>query len=160
MKKLGILVLTLVLALGAIGVGYAAWSQPLTIGANVTAASFDVNFTLATSPDAPLGGTATNVITGGVGKEATITLTNAYPNYEGDFMLTVTNNGSVPVTLVLTGGPDSLGVFSASDDPDAAIPAGGTFVYTITATVPDWVDAGNSGASASVTYTIVAAQAT
>ena len=35
MKKVGLLILALVMALGALGVGYAYWTQPVTIYANV-----------------------------------------------------------------------------------------------------------------------------
>jgi len=42
MKKIGLLALALVLALGALGVGYAAWTDTVTITGNVTTGTVDV----------------------------------------------------------------------------------------------------------------------
>ena len=39
MKKIGLIAIIVVLALGIIGVGYAAWSQVLNINGNVTTAT-------------------------------------------------------------------------------------------------------------------------
>ncbi|GAI88098.1 unnamed protein product, partial [marine sediment metagenome] len=44
MKKLGLLCLTLVLALGTLGVGYAMWSDTLTITGDVNTGEFIVVF--------------------------------------------------------------------------------------------------------------------
>jgi hypothetical protein len=163
MKKMGLIILVVVLAMGAIGAGYAAWQQTLTINGSVTAATFDVNFTNATASAAPTGGTSTNVISapGPTGKIATITVTNAYPGYTGTYTLTVTNGSTIPVTLVLSGPTgDTLNLFSASANPTAAIAANGTFVYTITVAIPNtWTGATNSAATETVSYSITASQA-
>jgi predicted ribosomally synthesized peptide with SipW-like signal peptide len=43
MKKIGLLCLALVLALGALGVGYAAWTDQITINGTVNTGSLDIN---------------------------------------------------------------------------------------------------------------------
>jgi len=43
MKKIGLLCLALVLALGALGVGYAAWTDTITIEGTVNTGSVDIN---------------------------------------------------------------------------------------------------------------------
>jgi hypothetical protein len=164
MKKIGLIILVVVMAMGAIGAGYAAWQQTLNIGGSVNAATFDVNFTTATASTAPTGGTSTAVISvpgPTSGKTATITVTNAYPGYTGTYALTVTNNSSIPVTLALSGPTgDTLNLFSATTNPTGAIAASGTFTYTITVAIPNtWTGVANSGASENVAYTILASQA-
>jgi len=52
MKKIGLIALIVVLSLGIIGVGYAAWSQTLTLTGTVNAGKFDVEFANAVSNDA------------------------------------------------------------------------------------------------------------
>lgn len=52
MKKIGLLCLALVLALGALGVGFAHWSQTITIDQTVTTGEVKVGvFGVATDPD-------------------------------------------------------------------------------------------------------------
>jgi predicted ribosomally synthesized peptide with SipW-like signal peptide len=51
MKKIGLIALIVVLSLGIIGVGYAAWSQTLTLTGTVNAGKFDVQFANAVSND-------------------------------------------------------------------------------------------------------------
>jgi len=45
MKKIGILILTLVFALGAVGVGYAMWSDTISISGTVKTGSLDLDIT-------------------------------------------------------------------------------------------------------------------
>jgi predicted ribosomally synthesized peptide with SipW-like signal peptide len=52
MKKIGLIALIVVLSLGIIGVGYAAWTQTLNVSGTVTAATFGVKFENAASNDA------------------------------------------------------------------------------------------------------------
>jgi predicted ribosomally synthesized peptide with SipW-like signal peptide len=162
-KKIGLIAIIVVLALGVIGVGYAAWTQVLNVSGSVTAATFSVYFNNATAPTAPTGGTATDVISvpgPTTGTTATLAVTNAYPGWTGNFVLTVKNNSSIPVTLALSGPTgDTYGLFSASGNPSGSIAAGATFDYTITATVPGWTGNTNSGVTDTVSYTITATQA-
>jgi predicted ribosomally synthesized peptide with SipW-like signal peptide len=51
MKKIGLIALIVVLALGIIGVGYAAWSQTLTATGTVNSGTFKADFTTAVTDD-------------------------------------------------------------------------------------------------------------
>jgi hypothetical protein len=52
MKKIGLIAIVVVLALGIIGVGYAAWSQSITVSGTANVGSFGVKFENAASNDA------------------------------------------------------------------------------------------------------------
>ena len=43
MKKIGLLALAIVLALGALGIGYAAWTDTITINGTVNTGTVDIN---------------------------------------------------------------------------------------------------------------------
>ena len=47
MKKIGLIALIVVLSLGIIGVGYAAWSQALRTTGTVNSGTFKADFTTA-----------------------------------------------------------------------------------------------------------------
>jgi hypothetical protein len=49
MKKVGLLILALVVALGALGAGYAAWSESITVTGTVSAGNLDVDFAVASN---------------------------------------------------------------------------------------------------------------
>ena len=49
MKKIGIFVLVAVIALGALGIGYAAWTQSLNIKGTVETANFEVDMNNGTA---------------------------------------------------------------------------------------------------------------
>lgn len=128
MKKIGILCLALVLALGSLGIGYAHWSETLEIAGTVSTGDIDPKFSEAESND---GGTeldpgergywnvnATNTWEGSrytqnVGqtvedipsnpaghKLLTITANNTYPSYYANVMFKIVNEGTVPVALI------------------------------------------------------------
>jgi hypothetical protein len=156
MKKIGFIILAVVLALGAVGAAYAAWSQTLTVGVNATTAKFDVNFTAKADPTAPTGGSAISNISNP--KAATIAVTNAYPNYTGSFKLTVTNNGTIPVNAVLSEVTDTGSLFEATPA-TALIQAGASQDYTVTMTVPNWTNNLNENQTYTASYTVVATQA-
>jgi len=161
MKKIGLIALIVVLSLGIIGVGYAAWSQTLHITGTASAATFNVNFTSATNPTAPVGTGGAAVATIVDGQHVTINVANAYPNWSGDFGLIVTNNSTIPVTFALSkdaSPTDPLSLWTASGDPVGKIAAGGTFTYTIHVIIPDWTSTTNSAASSNANYTLLASQ--
>ena len=125
MKKIGLLCLALVLALGALGVGFAAWSETLIINGTVNTGTVDAKFTKAVSNDAgtqldpdvqgtwALDGAGDLVWTGtrydkdvastsvsGEGtKTLTITIDNAYPCYWGSVGFTIDNMGTIPLKV-------------------------------------------------------------
>ena len=124
MKKIGLLLLALVLALGTLGVGYAMWSDTLTITGNVNTGEVWVEFTSQydndnAGQDDPKeagywdGATAGNIQWHGLRYDkdvasttstysetsAQILITNGYPSYWGSVVWDITNKGSIPVKL-------------------------------------------------------------
>jgi hypothetical protein len=110
MKKIGVLLIVLVVVLGSLGVAYAAWAQDLTIKGTVDttylSASFDTNVQVPVDPH----GIAT--VTGAPGKSdpvnkdaagnelmdvLNITVEDAYPGYDGIVTFYVDNNGGMPM---------------------------------------------------------------
>jgi hypothetical protein len=115
---IGTIVVILIIALAAIGVGYGLWSKVLFIGGTVETGNVDADFDAANTTD-----TGTTIDPGsdkhvgscevtGVGTdELTITILNGYPGYSCDVFFYVTNTGSIPVKVQaynLTGVPAEL----------------------------------------------------
>jgi hypothetical protein len=123
MKKIGIIAMTLVLALGALGVGYAHWSDQLFVEGTVHGGDLLVGFTevivaeMHDNPTPPpekldgeyLGkdvgdvtyeyaGYRESTHTGKYGYEGVlVTITDAYPCYEVHVTFVVDNLGTIPV---------------------------------------------------------------
>ncbi len=111
MKKLGLLVLAMVMALGALGVGYAFWTQNIYVNATVANGYVQAAFTDAQpldtfvdTMDLPLGGTAGVAwYTSSIDTYATqddrltILLENAYPGMTATMPITIRNTGSIPI---------------------------------------------------------------
>lgn len=160
MKKVGILILSLIVALGVIGVGYSAWSQTLTMNASVGSGTFGCKFENAVSNDAgtandpsnagswtfgtpPYTWAGTNLsqnvgVTTGVistvtktSDTLTITITNAYPGYYGSVACDVLNTGSVPIKVTAT--PSSITpTGSGTAATDIHVTYGGVFLDSAT----------------------------
>jgi len=97
MKKIGLIVLALVVALGALGVGYAAWSDTLNITATATVGEFDVDFIdYEVTQHSTLGGASANIIHDDA---ASFSVANAYPGYWATVKYTIKNNGTVPASV-------------------------------------------------------------
>jgi hypothetical protein len=108
MKKVGLLALAMVMALGALGVAYAVWAQPLFIDGTVNMGYIAAEFN---SFEAPIDDYA--VVTPAIGKSGakinnslyeladklTINIEDAYPNYSGIVWFEIKNNGTVPFYL-------------------------------------------------------------
>jgi predicted ribosomally synthesized peptide with SipW-like signal peptide len=127
MKKLGLLALALVLALGVLGVGFALWSQQLTITGTVNTGELKVGIVDTGTNDPPPNGIDSGSVLEGpidegydknVGAiesingqpkfekegiqyyhDVTYEITNAYPCYTGTGFFQVTNGGTIPVKL-------------------------------------------------------------
>jgi hypothetical protein len=107
MKKVGLLILVLVFALGALGAGYAWWTQDLVITGTVDTGELTVGMQAGTNP-APVGG-ASMTIDGTSGTEITghtgyftaldVGIVNAYPGYSATATVYFTNLGTVPVKV-------------------------------------------------------------
>jgi len=123
MKKVALTMLTLVLALAVAGIGYAKWSDTLTVSGAVTTGKLEIKFDSKYRNDLGLdpceAGTWTIPQQGGEptwvgqtytkdvgcvsagfdGHSATIALNNAYPSYWASVLWDVKNTGDIPVKL-------------------------------------------------------------
>jgi hypothetical protein len=105
MKKIGLLCLALVLALGSLGVGYAMWFEDLYIDGTVDTGTLDVEWSIHGYGDDETKDYS-DCYAYIVGSTLYVEITNAYPciNYYVDF--DIHNNGTIPVhvcQLVCTG---------------------------------------------------------
>ena len=107
MKKIGILILALVLAMGSLGVGYALWSDSLYIDGTINTGELDTCIVSIASDDVgpdlgddkigkDVGSTTVGIIDC---HTANITVTGAYPCYENYVHFTTEIRGTVPVIL-------------------------------------------------------------
>lgn len=126
MKKIGLVVLALILALGSLGVGYAKWSDSVTITKQVNTGQLCVNATIKSNGDTCSSAVADSLldiagyvegsdeynillnegknvacmqVTGQGTNSITVTVYNAYPGYFGDVEVELCNCGTVPVKL-------------------------------------------------------------
>jgi len=119
MKKLGFIILAVVLTLGIIGVGYAAWTQTLTVNGNAKAGTFDTQFTaVSTSGDAN-GVAAVNIDNSdSTGHSFGIDITNGYPNLTTDVTFSIKDPGTVPAKI--------SGAFNITNATDVTVTNTGT----------------------------------
>jgi hypothetical protein len=109
MRKLGLIAITLMLALGAVGVGYAAWAQPLYIDGTVNMGYIAAEYyDFVAPPDyyakvTPVigesGATIPNDPTHPINDKLTINIEDAYPSYSGIVQFRLENTGTVPFIL-------------------------------------------------------------
>lgn len=118
MKKIAILALSLVLALGVLGIGYAKWSDTVTITGTVNTGTIDLAIAdvgvtdLGPDPQCGVGdnhegkdvaqtvsANGTKASCEGFYNYITETFTNVYPWYKAGFTIQLTNCGTVPVKV-------------------------------------------------------------
>jgi predicted ribosomally synthesized peptide with SipW-like signal peptide len=129
MKKLGVIVIVLIAALGLMGVAYAYWTDTLHINSSVSTGNEDVTFHLVATNDIDspvtldpssqgtwaLSGSAlswsggsrsatrnaayTTVAASSDYRTLTVTMNNAYSGYWGSAGCTIENVGSIPVKV-------------------------------------------------------------
>lgn len=106
MKKIGLIILVLVIALGSLGAGYAYWSQSLTVTGTVNAGNLAATI-VGTGSNDSLGANmgASIVVTPGTATpigsaNCSATINNIYPGYTGTATMTITNTGSLPIKVV------------------------------------------------------------
>jgi hypothetical protein len=103
MKKIGLLCLALVLALGALGVGFAHWSQTITIDQTVTTGEVEVGvFGVATDPAEVEGKDI-----------CTVTVTNGYISAGVGGPVTPGNNGAIKFRKDLPDGSIASALYPA-----------------------------------------------
>jgi hypothetical protein len=102
MKKLGLIILVAVMALGALGAAYAAWSQPLYVNGNVTNGTLKADFGYVVAPTDIAAVTAVVSDYHFTGDLLTITIANAYPGMDEYVYFQVGNIGTIPETVSVT----------------------------------------------------------
>lgn len=101
MKKIGLLVLALVMALGALGVGYAAWTSSVSV--NATVATGNVLIGIKDNGSAPAA-TGTGASVGsGYFDGLTFAALNSYPGRAISYNVEVKNLGTLNVTPLVSG---------------------------------------------------------
>jgi len=102
MKKIGLICLALVLALGALGVGFAMWDKTLYIDGTVNTGEVNAIFTTASCTEDPEveGKDVGSCSLTGIGEQTlNITVTNGYPCYGVTVNFTIDNVGTIPVKI-------------------------------------------------------------
>jgi hypothetical protein len=131
MRKIGLLVMAFVLAFGALGIGYAYWTQDIYVNATVQNGYVQASFTNA-EPDYTFVDKTNDPVfgegdTAGVawytssisdyqttGDVLTIELSNAYPGMTATMPVTIKNTGSIPIGNI-------NGVVTSSNMPDGTL---------------------------------------
>lgn len=98
MKKIGLICLALVLALGGLGVGFAMWSETLTITGTVDTGDLDADFqsgsvTFVQDKEVATGSATVNEADD---KQLDVLIIDAYPCLSGDIEFTIVNVGDIP----------------------------------------------------------------
>jgi predicted ribosomally synthesized peptide with SipW-like signal peptide len=104
MKKVGLLILVLVFALGALGAGYAYWNQNLVISGTVDTGELSVGVAPGTAPVSTGGASMTIAGNGIVIKDGyypaiDVGIVDAYPGYSANATVYFKNLGTVPVKV-------------------------------------------------------------
>jgi hypothetical protein len=110
MKKVGMIIIALVLALGALGASYAAWAHTITVGATVNtgtaSAVFDGSLTSQTADNFGDNMCYAEAVPNADPRFLDVTVYNAYPGVKiTNLPYYVKNNGTVPIkfdSLTLT----------------------------------------------------------
>lgn len=123
MKKIGIICLALVFALGALGVGFATWSGVLNITGTATTGTFGAELSQPSdctdSEDGlqDIGECSCEI----VGDTIVITVTNGYPCYTCTCYFDVHSTGTIPIKITgITPGNDNptVATVTCGDDPN------------------------------------------
>ena len=97
---IGIIVMILMMALAALGVGYAWWTEQLTATGTIQTGSIDVQMEgISYSTNDPLDIATCSSKLSGDGKSMTITMGNVYPGYVCMIDFDLTNHGTVPAKI-------------------------------------------------------------
>lgn len=99
MKKIGLISLALVLALGLGGVGYATWADVLTITGTVNTGTVSAVLSTGACSDDEVKDVSSISCVLTDPKTLTVTVTNAYPSITYTCEFDVHNTGTVPVIL-------------------------------------------------------------
>lgn len=156
-KKKNVLLLVLILLIVGIAVGYATYSQTLTITGTANIAS-DWDVHIDSVEEGEIVGATTKSITATEGAvEASFVVDLEYPGASAEYIVTVHNEGSVPAKIAsITGDLDTVNAaeptsltFTCDATVGDTLAAGATKEYKVTAT---W-DAGDTSVPETTTKT-------
>ena len=124
MKKIGLLALALVLALGTLGVGYAMWFEDLYIYGTVNTGTLDAEWSIEAVGDSETAEKDVSSITASYDSGYLyIIITGAYPCIDYWVNFDVDNLGTIPfhvcpITCTTTGFPGTVSI-TAIENPDS-----------------------------------------
>ena len=134
MKKIGLIAIIVVLSLGIIGVGYAAWSQSLTATATLNTGSYIINFAASPTPN-PTTGTGT-ITASASGLNMTVGLNTGYPGFSGTVNYTINNTGTIPAKVTSITLASGTGVTIINPGPYSAGTLGDSQAHAWNITLP------------------------
>jgi predicted ribosomally synthesized peptide with SipW-like signal peptide len=152
MKKIGFIILAVVLAVGLVGVAFAAWSSTLNVSGTLNTGNLSVVFYNSdVTADTPVGSSwcsSSEAVNGSGTATLTVVISNAYPDESVTVPFTLWNNGTV-------GTSEAWGTVTTND----------ATVVSTSGTLPGDIEAGYTGtgsvtinlsdsALANVTYTV------
>jgi hypothetical protein len=142
MKKLGLILLVVIMALGVVGAAYAQWSHTINVNGTVNTGDIKPVFAGATT-NGTYNGVLYNVYGDGT-NALTLVLNNAYPGWTGTFDFGITNQGTAPIgtlafgAVVVSPYPNDItvngGILPATPIGASVTKLGGSFVVTINST--------------------------
>lgn len=106
MKKFGVLFVAMLVALGLVGATYAYWSDSLSISGSVSTGNLDVKLnstTQSSDSDDTMQynvGSVTCSVDPNDDDRATVTITDAYPDYQATCTFTIENTGTIPAKIM------------------------------------------------------------
>ncbi len=146
MKKIGLIILAVVMMLGLVGAAYAAWNQSLYIQANVQTGTLSAQIAVATgySPSVTPSYVAVVDQTGSPWTQITVKVTNAVPGAVISIPYQITNNGTIPCNIAwVPGAYDTTNFTNYTDNNGWAgttnLAVGASYIGTVTFTVADGV---------------------
>jgi predicted ribosomally synthesized peptide with SipW-like signal peptide len=97
---IGIIVMILMMALAALGVGYAWWTEQLTTTGTIQTGSINVKLENATTSEFdPLDVASCSTNISGDGKSISVVITDAYPAYTCSIKFNLINVGTIPAKI-------------------------------------------------------------
>lgn len=154
MKKVAIIILIAVLALGVLGTAYAVWGQNLTITGTVDTAKFAVAFDEATKAPVVFSGSTNLTVDNTSAPYAfAVNLTNALPGDGGVVNYQIDNTGTTPVNAQLQYSTDNT-TWNPWDGTEKDVISNTTVKVAVTGTVPSSTIATAGTAAGSITIAV------
>ncbi len=167
MKKIGFIVLALVLALGAVGAGYAAWSQNFTVAGTVDTGKYVLSIAqtpvASVSPQQTVAAcTVESVTSTGNGAGFSINIANGFPGLTYTVPYVISNTGTIPAKVTGFTFADGAGTpvaYTGGNNVTFTLKDSGTDTFTVNASVSgittnDIIAAGTGTKSGNLVVTI------